>query len=239
MVMIKTDREINLIKKAASISNSCIKIIKKSLQEDITERELAKRVRKEINRQGGKLSFRTLVGTGNRSGMIHTKPHVTDRKISGLGYIDFGARYKGYASDVTVPFIKGEVSEGKKKIVALVLKGYELAVDSVKIGEPCWKLHEKVDNFFRKHKYKMQHSLGHGIGLKVHEKPVIGKPRKKLRGKKKLRWEKIKKITFQPGMIFTIEPGIYTKNFGCRIENDFLLNKNKLVRLTNAELIRV
>lgn len=226
MGIIKTKREILLIKKAASISNSCIDVIKRSLAEDITERELARIVRREINHHGATLSFETLVGSGYRSRMIHTKPHVADKKISGLGYIDFGARYKGYVSDVTVPFIKGKIGRKEKKVVDLVIKGYNLAVNSVKVGEPCWRLHEKVNNFFQKHGFRMQHSLGHGIGLKVHERPIIGKPRKKLNKKRRLIWEKIKKITFKPNMIFTIEPAIYTKKFGCRIENDFLLTKN-------------
>ncbi len=237
--MIKTKKEIILIKRAAKISNSCIKVIKKSLSEDITEQELARRVRREIVRHGATLAFQTLVGTGNRSGMIHTRPHTTERKISGIGYIDFGARYKGYTSDVTVPFIKGKISKKEREAADLVIHAHNLAVRAVKIGEPCWQLYAKIDRFFRIHGYKMGHALGHGIGLQIHERPIIGAPSKPLQGTRKKKWLRIKKITFKPGMIFTIEPGIYTKKFGCRIENDFLLLKNKLVRLTNSELITI
>ncbi len=237
--MVKTSKEIKLIRKAASISNSCIKIIKKSLKEDITEREFARRVRKEINRNGATLSFQTLVGSGDRSGMIHTKPHVTDRKISGIGYIDFGARYKGYCSDVTVPFVKGKLSPQQMKIVKLVLDAYKLSVRSVKVGMPCWQLHHIVDRYLHTHGFKMTHALGHGLGKKAHDNPLIVVPSRPLRGKRKRRWERIKKIIFKPGMVFTIEPGVYTKKFGCRIENDFLLQKNRLVKLTNAKLIVV
>ncbi len=239
MGMVKTGKEIRLFKKAASISNSCIKVIKKSLKGNITERELARRVRKEIKRNGATLSFQTLVGSGDRSGMVHTKPHVTDRRISGLGYIDFGARYKGYCSDVTVPFVKGKLSPQQKKIVKLVLDAYKLSVRSVKVGMPCWQLHHIADRYLRKRGYKMAHALGHGLGKKVHSHPLIVVPSRPLRGKRKRRWERIKKITFKPGMVFTIEPGVYTKKFGCRIENDFLLQKNRLVRLTDAELLIV
>jgi len=83
--------------------------------------------------------------------------------------------------------------------------------------------------------------LGHGIGLRIWEYPFITMPRKKkLNRKKKRRWEIVKKINFQPGMVFTIEPGIYAKDVGgCRIENDFLLTKKGLKVLTHSKLIRI
>lgn len=245
MGLVKTEKELALIKKAADISNACIKLIEKSLKEDITERELARRVRREISRRGGTLAFQTLVGTGKRSGMIHAEPHATDRKISGLGYIDFGARYRGYCSDVTVPFIKGKVGRKEKRIVKLTLGAYRLAVKSVGVGQYCWQLHDRTDDFLRKHGYKMKHALGHGLGLVVHDVPTIGISKKilrmknKLRGKKRRRLQKVMSWTFQPDMPFTIEPGIYTKRFGCRIENDFVFKNKRLVRLTNARLIVV
>ncbi|TAL48228.1 M24 family metallopeptidase [archaeon] len=238
MAIVKTGHEIMLLKRAAEISNSCIPVIEKSLNEGVTEKELARRVRRKINSQCATLSFQTLVGTGERSRMIHTKPHVTGRNIVGLGYIDFGARYKGYASDVTVPFIKGKITPKQKRVVDVVLRAYDVGVKSVRVGEPCWTSFAKVDSFLRKHGYKMQHGLGHGIGLKIHERPSLVAATKKLRGKRKKRWERIKKVTFQNGMVFTIEPGVYTKKFGCRIENDFLLQDGKLVQLTKSRMLR-
>ena len=167
MGMIKTKKEVLLLKKAASISNSCIELIRESLREKMTERELARRIRRKINQQGGTLSFQTLVASGQRTSMIHPKPHATNKIISGLGYVDFGAAYRGYKADVTVPFIKGKISREEKKIVNLVLSAYNLAVKSVKVEEPCWRLHDKIDKFLNRNGYGMQHSLGHGIGLKV------------------------------------------------------------------------
>jgi len=103
MGMIKTKNEIKLIKKSAQISNSCIKVIKESLKENITEKELRKRIGKKIRSQGASLAFQTLVASGERSAMIHPKPYAANKIISGLGYADFGASYKGYKTDVTVP----------------------------------------------------------------------------------------------------------------------------------------
>jgi Xaa-Pro aminopeptidase len=242
----KTRKEIELIKKACKISNSCLKIIEESLKEKITEKELRRRIERNIRKQGATLSFRTIVACGKRSAKIHPKQKATNKIIKGLGYVDFGACYKGYKSDITIPFIKGKISERERKIVETTLKAYNLAIKSIKIGMPCWKLHEKVDNFVRKKGFRLEHSLGHGLGKKIHELPTIGKLTIKRKiSKKKLekirrKWEKIKKISFQPGMIFTIEPGIYVKGLaGCRIENDILLTKNGVKILTNSKLIKV
>lgn len=240
MGMIKTEKELQLLRKSAAISNSCLKIIESALREGVTERELARRVRNQINARGASLSFQTLVGSGPRAAMVHTHPHVTDQKISGMGYIDFGAKYKGYHSDVTVPFVKGGIGSEEKNIIETGLAAYRIATESVRLGEPCWKLHEKVYRFLRSKGYTIPHSLGHGLGLKIHERPIIGMPMKKLEGKRLKRWRRIQKVTFQPNMVFTIEPGIYVKNHGgFRIENDFLLTRHGLEVLTKSRLIRV
>jgi Xaa-Pro aminopeptidase len=238
--MIKTQKEIKLIKRAAEISNSCLSLIEKSLHEKITEKELRRRVNKKIRRQHATLSFRTIVACGKRSAKIHPKPTATDKIIKGIGYVDFGACYKGYRADVTVPFIKGKISKREEKIVGTTLKAYDIAINSVKIGMPCWKLFDKVNNFLKKNNFKLWHALGHGIGIKIHELPSIGRPLKRLTKKKKKRWEKLKKIKFQKGMVFTIEPAVYVKGLcGCRIENDVLLTKKGPKILTNSKLIEV
>jgi len=84
----------------------------------------------------------------------------------------------------------------------------------------------------------MQHSLGHGIGLKIHELPTIGIPKEKLKKLRKLK--KLEKIKFQENMVFTIEPAVYVKGLGgCRFENTILLTKTGPKILTNSKLIRV
>jgi Xaa-Pro aminopeptidase len=239
MGMVKNKREIELLKKSAQISNSCLPLIENLLnREKITEKEVARAIRRKIYSQGARLAFRTIVACGRRSAKIHPKPHATNRIISGLGYVDFGASYKGYKTDVTVPFIKGNISKKEEKIVRSVLKAYDLAIRSIKIGLPCWKLHEKVDDFLKKKGFRLGHSLGHGLGRKIHELPTIGMPRKKFDKKKKLKWEKVKKIRFQRGMVFTIEPGVYLKGMGgCRLENDLLLARKGSRILTHGRLI--
>jgi len=233
----KSKLELKYIKKAASIANSCLPLIEKLLKEKITEKELAREIRRKIYSQNAGLAFRTLVASGKRASQIHAKP--TNKLIKGLGYIDFGVSYKGYKVDLTVPFVKGKISKREEKILKTTLKAYEIALKSVKLRENCFKVFEKVDNFLRKNGFSMKHSLGHGIGKKVHEKPTIGIPKEKIEKLKKEKLEKLKKQVFEKGMVFTIEPGIYVKSVGgCRIENTFFLSK-KLVQLTKAKLIVV
>lgn len=242
--MVKTERELKLLKKSAAISNSCIPLIEKSLREDITESELARRIEKKINSQGANLAFKTLIASGKRAAtgtLGHPDPAVSDAKIAGMGFVDFGASYKGYKSDITVPFVKGKVGKRERKIIQTVLGAYNLAMKSVKVGEPCWKVHAKVNKYMKKKGFRMIHALGHGLGKRVHENPLIAAPSKKLRGKRLKKWEKIKKITFQPNMVFTIEPGVYVKDVGgFRIENDFLMTKSKGLKiLTKSTIIKV
>lgn len=230
-----------MIRKAAEISNSCLPLIEKSLHEKITEKELRRRIERKIRSQHASLSFQTIVACGERSAKIHPKPRATKKIIKGLGYVDFGACYKGYKSDVTVPFIKGKISRRQKKVVETTLKAYDIAIHSIKIDELCWKLFEKIYNFLKKNGFELKHGLGHGLGLDIHEYPFIVMPKKeKLKRKKKRRWKIIKKIKFQKNMIFTIEPGVYVKGIGgCRLENDFLLTREGPKILTHARLLEV
>jgi len=240
MGIIKTKYEIKLLKKSAQISNSCLKLIEDSLKENITEKELRRRVGRKIKSQNASLAFQTLVACSRRSAMIHPKPFATDKVIKGIGYIDFGACYKGYRTDVTVPFVKGKISKKEMKIIKITLKAYNLAISSIKLGQPCWKLFQTVNKYLKKNGFEMKHGLGHGIGLKIHEYPSITMPKKKLRGKKKLRWEKIKKMSFKKDMVFTIEPGIYVKGLaGCRIENDVILTDKGSKIITHSKLIEI
>lgn len=239
--MIKTPKEIELIKKSAKISDSCIKVIECELKKpNIRENQLARAIDKNIRKQKAKLAFPTIVTCGKRSVYIHAKP--TNKKIRGLGYADFGTKYKSYCTDITVPFVKGKIGKDEQKILITTLLAYKTIIKSIKLYEPCWKLQDEFEKFLRTRGYKAKHSLGHGIGLSVHELPPIGKPKrsKKLGPRKKKRWKRIKQLRFQPGMVFTIEPGVYVKGVvGCRIENDVIMTKRGSKVLTHSKLVKV
>ncbi|MCX8191070.1 MAG: M24 family metallopeptidase [Candidatus Aenigmarchaeota archaeon] len=235
----KSKEEIELIKKSAEIANSCLPLLENMLKKkDVREIDIAVQLKRKIRSMGGKIAFDPLVACGKRASNIHAKP--TKKLIQGLGYVDFGVSFKGYKVDLTVPFIKGEVGEKEKNMFEALLKAYKIALKSIKIGVKCFSVFEKVDTYLRKNNFKMMHSLGHGIGKKVHELPTIGVPKfklKKIGKKKKEKLEIVRELKFERNMIFTIEPGIYVKGVGgCRIENTFLLT-DKLKALTKAKPI--
>jgi Xaa-Pro aminopeptidase len=243
--MIKTPAEIRIIRKSARITDSCIKVIERGLNRPgITEKQLARAIDKNIRGQKAKLAFPTIVACGKRSVHVHAKP--TDKEIRGLGYADFGAKYKGYCTDITVPFVKGRIDKDEQRLLDTTLLAYKTAVKSIKPGTYCWKLHDMLERFLRARGYKVRHGLGHGVGLDIHELPAIAKPRRKLKhGKKrgprkKKIWERLKQLRFQPGMVFTIEPGIYVRGVGgCRMENDVLMTKHGPKVITHSRLIKV
>jgi Xaa-Pro aminopeptidase len=245
--MIKTKREIGLLKKSAAITDSCIPIIEDALKERITEKELARRIRKNIKSRGASQAFMALVASGKRAAQVHPRPYASKKRIAGLGYVDFGAKYKGYRTDITVPFLKGGIGKRERGMLDSTIQAYRAAVKSIKVGEYCWKVHSKAEGVLKRHGFEIPHAIGHGLGKNIHELPYIGKLNrkrlnrlsKKKRAKALRRWGVLKQIKFQPGMVFTIEPAVYVKGLGgCRLENDFLMTSRGLKRLTNARLIK-
>ena len=231
---IKEPKEIERIKKACGIANHGIKVIKENLSKKITDKELGLILEQELIRKGAdELSFPTIITSGKRSVFIHPYPSFLNKKLQpGLGLVDFGVRYKGYCSDITVPFTLGKITEKQKKIVQTVQEAYETTIDNLKIDVPTWKVHESVENLIKKNGFELKHGLGHGLGLELHDLPSItSKPKYKEQLKE---WKEVK---LKKNMVFTIEPGIYVPGIGgCRLENDILMDR-KPKSLTSSRLI--
>jgi len=232
---IKEPEEIERIKKACQIANYGIKFLKKNLSEKITEKELALALEQELIRKGAdELAFPTILTSGIRSAFIHPYPSFTDKKIQkGLGLVDFGVRFNGYCSDVTVPFALGKLSEKQKKIIKTVEEAYEKAIETIKIRIPTWKVHDSAEKIIKKNGFEFKHSIGHGLGLELHDLPNLSpKPKSKEELKD---WKEVK---LKENMVFTIEPGIYEPGLGgVRLENDALLIKKEPKVLTNSRFI--
>ncbi|MFH0711366.1 MAG: Xaa-Pro peptidase family protein [Candidatus Aenigmatarchaeota archaeon] len=239
---VKTNDEISLLETSARISNSGIKVAIETLQEisrgrKISEFQLAKYVEEAMAMSGSEdLSFKTISVANERGAFPHPYPPISNKLIEkGIGYIDFGAVYQGYHSDVTLPFIIGKISEKQKEIIQTVVDAYDISLASVKEKVPTWKLQDKAEKFLKSKGFKFIHSLGHGLGLTVHDSPSISsKPKDKERLKT---WKEIK---LKENMVVTIEPGVYVKGVGgCRLENDMIVKKNAPKVLTNSRLIEI
>ncbi|MDI6826766.1 MAG: Xaa-Pro peptidase family protein [Candidatus Aenigmarchaeota archaeon] len=234
---IKEPKEVERVEKACRIADHGIKIIEENLSNKITEKELALILEQDLIRKGAdELAFPTIVTSGKRSAYIHPYPSFSDQKIQdGLGLIDFGVRYKGYCSDVTVPFTLGKLSSKQKKIVRTVEKAHERAIAYLRTGLPTWKVHDHIENFIKRNGFKFKHSLGHGLGLELHDLPLLSSKPKSKEGSKD--WKEIK---LKENMTFTIEPGIYELGIGgCRLENDVLMTKKLPKVLTHSRLIEL
>jgi Xaa-Pro aminopeptidase len=233
---IKEPKEIKRIEKACYIANQGIKFIERNLSQKMTEKGLSLALNQKLIKKGADdLAFPTVITSGNRSSFIHPHPSSTNKKIQkGLGLIDFGVRYKGYCSDVTIPFTVSRLSAKQKKMVKTIKKAYQRAINALKVGIPTWKIHASAEKVIKKNRFEFKHSVGHGIGLDLHDLPSLSpKPRVKEELKD---WKEFK---LKENMTFTIEPGVYELGFGgIRLENDVLLKKEPEV-LTNSELIQI
>ena len=206
--LIKDESEIDTLKKALLIAESAFKHIKSIIKPDMTERQLAWAMEKEMREAGAQsLSFSTIVASGPNSALPHAIP--SDRKIKAGEPIlfDWGARLDGYCSDISRTVIIGPPDETFQKVFTTVLDAQRMATDAIRPGMSS----KAVDKIARDHieksgfKGKFGHGLGHGTGLSVHEHP---------------RLSPLKDTTLETGMVFTVEPGIYIQGWGgIRLEN--------------------
>ncbi len=230
MALVKNKTQIDKIKKACKITDSIFTEIIKHLRQDLrgsTEIQLRDFILEQIKKRGLKESFPPIVTCGKRAGNeIH--PQSTNNKLSGFVIIDFGVIYKKYMSDMTrtiyvaCPSLsRTGPSKEEKEIYNLMLKSQELGINIASPGVYCADLDEIVRNSLGKYKKYFIHTLGHGVGTKIHEKPII--------------YFKNKKDILKENMIITIEPGIYIKNkYGIRIEDTCQIVKKGCIALTKS-----
>lgn len=230
--MIKDEYEIQCTKKACEITNQIIDTIEKEIKKKKikTELDVALLIESECRKAGcERTSFDTLAAGPNRSFAIHCFPSYTNGNFAenGLSILDFGVCYEGYASDVTLTIAKGKLSEKQEQMLSLVQEAFDEALKYYKKDIPVRNAAMKVDKIFAKAKMKMPHSLGHGTGLEIHEAPFV-------RSKASL------ETVFQPGMIITLEPGLYDPELGgCRYENDILITESGNEVLTQSRIVRI
>ena len=165
-------------------------------------------------------SFETIVASGENTSKPHAIP--TNRKIEkqDIVLIDMGCKVKGYCSDMTRTIFIGEPTEEQLKIYNLVLKNQKQVLDDIQEGKNIKNLSRRLENNFAEYGYDMIHSLGHGVGLEIHEKPFVNSKNDN---------------SLKENMVITDEPGIYLPgNFGVRIEDTVLVKKQGHQALTES-----
>lgn len=224
---IKQKEEIEKIKKACQIGDLAFKFILTKIKLGVREKDIDRELEKFIKDQGSEFSFPAIVAFGKNSSVPHHQTGNTKLNSGDIVLLDFGVRWENYCSDMTRTIFFGEPSEKQKEIYRVVLEAQQKAAEflnhKIKLGKKVTgaEVDKVAREYIRSKGYPdIPHSLGHGIGLEVHEHPYLSSKSK----------EEIK-----PGMVFSIEPGIYIPNFGgVRIEDLFVLEKNGLRQLTTS-----
>lgn len=220
---IKTEREISLIKTAQSVTETAFNEILPFIKEGVTEIEIAARLEYIMLKNGCELAFDSIVAFGENGSKPHA--HRSERKLRRGEFVtmDFGAKYKGYCSDMTRTVALGAVDERKARAYNAVLEANKLAEKAIKIGEKCCDIDAVARNYLAKFSLDkfFSHSLGHSVGVDIHEMPAFSP-----------RCEEVLK----EGMIITVEPGVYLEgDFGLRIEDMALVTKSGAEILTHAD----
>lgn len=231
----KEKSEIDAIAKACAMSDRAFDQILKQVEEGVSETKLAVELEYFIKKQNAEISFRPIVAFSENAALPHHKStNIRRLKKGDLILFDFGAKLNNYCSDMTRTIFFGEPNSEFRKMYETVRIAQEKAIEYLKsliINHKSIKALE-VDKIARSYIIdntypSMPHSLGHGIGVQVHEAPHISPNSEEL---------------LQEGMVFSIEPGIYFPDFGgVRIEDLVVLEKSGPRLLTNSpkELIEL
>lgn len=219
--MIKDEDELSNLIKACNITDECFKYILSYIKPGMTEKQIAKEIEDYYCERTDGLSFDTIVASGENSSKPHAVP--TERKIQekDIITIDMGCKVNGYCSDMTRTFFVGEPTQEMKRVYDLVLNNQKFALEQYKDGTSTRQVTKMVENDFKLNGYDLIHSLGHGVGLEIHEPPYIS----------------YKNDTFlKENMVVTDEPGIYVPGkFGVRIEDTVQITKFGCISLTTSE----
>jgi len=220
---IKDEGELALIRRAVEVSDAALAHIVQWLKPGVTEKAVAWELEAFMGTHGADdIAFDLIVGSGPNGAMAHAEPSDRQIREGELIVLDLGARVDGYCSDLTRTICLGEPDEMLRCIHALVLEAQEAAEHAMRAGLKG----STVDAIARDlieaagHGEHFGHSLGHGVGLAVHEKP---------------RASKTSEDVLRAGMVVTVEPGIYIEGWGgVRIEDLVVVREQGIEVLTTA-----
>lgn len=230
--IIKTTEEISKIEKACTLGDKTFDYILKEIKLGTSEKELATKIEIFIKGHFADISFNPIVAFGKNSAIPHHVP--SDKKLISDQFVllDFGVKLNNYCSDMTRTIFFGKATAEQKKIYNTVFEAQTKSIDLLNTKYLIHNTSKKmikasdIDNAAREHiisaRYKtIPHSLGHGIGIEVHEAPNLSPKSKDI---------------LKESMVFSIEPGIYLPDLGgVRIEDLVVLEKTGPRLLTHSK----
>lgn len=213
--MIKTEDEIAKIAKAASIADQALAELLPRIKPGMKEKELAFELEFTMRRLGAEgVSFDPIVGSGPQGALPHAVPGDREFQYGDFIVLDFGCVYEGYCSDMTRTLLMGQPTEKHLEIYNLVLEAQLKALAAVKPGVTGKQVDQIARDIIAGAGYGecFGHGLGHGVGLEIHEDP---------------RLSQFGEDILVPGMIVTVEPGVYLPGWGgVRIEDLVVVTEN-------------
>ncbi len=205
---VKDGEEIALMEKAALLGCRLFEDILPKIESGVAETAIAAQLEFAARSAGAEaMSFETIVASGSRSALPHGQASAARLPRNGFVTLDFGVILNGYCSDMTRTVHLGEASRRERFAYQAVLEAQLAGVEAVKPGATCGEVDEAARGVLRKAGLDefFTHSTGHGVGIEIHEAPRIAKEQE---------------AVLMPGMVVTIEPGIYMPGkFGIRIED--------------------
>lgn len=219
----KDEEEIALMRRAAEAAQTALLATLGKVRLGMSERQIAAELIQQILRVGSdaKLPFEPIVSIAENAANPHATPSDRVLGLNEVLLIDYGVSHQGYFSDITRTFYTGELSPDLKKAADLVYQANRAAREGGKAGMPAGGIDDLARSVIREGGMGefFTHRTGHGLGRETHEAPYMfaGNP-----------------LTLEPGMVFTIEPGIYLPGVGgIRIEDDVVVRADHLESLTS------
>lgn len=217
---IKSQKEIQSIQKACQIIEQVVNSVPSIVKEGITEKQIADYIKEQVILKGAEgIAFDTIVAFGAHSAVPHHQTSQTPLQQNECILIDTGCLIDGYCSDITRTFFYGNPTKRFVDCYNAVKNANLIAIDNIKAGDSL----KSGDNLAREYLGGFgiadffTHSLGHGVGLAIHEQPPVS-----------FRAEGV----FENDMVFTIEPGVYFDGeFGIRVEDTVVLKEGRVKRL--------
>ena len=219
----KDEGELAIMREAAVLADHTFSHILTKIRPGVTERELDLQMEMFMRENGAtSSSFDTIVASGERSALPHGV--ASSRVLQGNEFItfDFGALLNGYCSDVTRTVVLGEASDRHREVYGIVLEAQLNALDKIRPGMTGREADALTRDIISSYGYgdNYGHSTGHGLGMEVHESP---------------RLSKLSDDILKPGMVVTVEPGIYIPGFGgVRIEDDIVITETGIEIITSS-----
>jgi len=210
---VKDQTEVEEVRNSLKLHYKAIDFMKKVVKPGLSERQIALKLEAFVKSHGAEFSFPPIIASGPNSCYPHAR--VTDRVIRNNENVllDFGMDIKGYKSDLTRNFFLGRIAPRVKQVHEALTLAQKEAIKLIKPGIKCSDVDAQARKVLRKYslaKY-FGHSLGHGVGLDIHEAPRLSSQSTSI---------------LEEGMIVTVEPGVYIPNqFGIRVEDMVLVTK--------------